>query len=121
MRAVLLITWNDLRQSFNDRSLLLLMFAAPLAIATIISVTFGSMADESSPVDHLPVAVVNLDRGSPVADFGERFEQALQVEDASPGDASASTGEAASAGEAAASAGREIGRASCRERVSFTV
>ena len=84
MRALVLITWNDLRQSFSDRSLLLLMFAAPLAVATIISVTFGSMADETSPVEHLPVALVNLDRGSPVADFGEQFEQALGVQEGPP-------------------------------------
>ena len=77
MRAFLLITWNDLRQSFSDRTLLILMFAAPLSIATIITVTFGGLADESSPIDYLPVAVVNGDRGSPLADFGEAFEAIL--------------------------------------------
>ncbi len=77
MRAFLLITWNDLRQSFTDRTLLILMFAAPLAIATIISLTFGGLANESNPIDHLPVALVNADRGSPIADFGEAFEAIL--------------------------------------------
>ncbi|MFW5689875.1 MAG: ABC transporter permease [Spirochaetota bacterium] len=80
MRQALLIAWNDMRQSFSDASLLVLMFAAPIAIATIISVTFASAGDESSPVDELPVAVVNLDRGSPLADFGEQFVGAMDDE-----------------------------------------
>jgi ABC-type transport system involved in multi-copper enzyme maturation permease subunit len=82
MRALFLISWNDLRQTFSDRTLILLMFAAPLAIATIISVTFGGLADESSPIDALPVAIVNLDRGSPIADFGDQFVRILQEPDA---------------------------------------
>lgn len=73
MRKVLLITWNDLRQTLSDRALLLLMFVAPLAVATIISVSFGSLADESSPIESIPLAVTNMDRGSPVADFGDQF------------------------------------------------
>lgn len=77
MRALLLITWNDLRQTLTDRSLLVIMFVAPLAIATIISVTFGAAGDESSPIDTLPIAVVNADRGSPLADFGDQFVAAV--------------------------------------------
>ena len=77
MRTVLLITGKDLRVSLGDRSLLLLMFAAPLAIATIISVTFGGMAREAAPIESLPVAVINLDRGSPLADFGDAFAGAV--------------------------------------------
>lgn len=98
MRLLALITWNDLRQSFSDRTLLLLMFAAPLAIATIISVTFGELADESSPVDDLPLAVVNADRGSPVTDFGERFELAVGAADGPPPAGGADDGEEAAEG-----------------------
>jgi ABC-2 type transport system permease protein len=84
MRPLALITWNDLRLAFSDSSLLLIMFAAPLAIATIISVTFGAVASESSPVEHLPVAVVNADRGSPIVDFGDRFLEALGAAEGIP-------------------------------------
>jgi ABC-2 type transport system permease protein len=78
LRKVLLITWNDLRQTLSDKSLLLLMFVAPLAVATIISVSFGSMANENSPIDTIPIAVVNADRASPIADFGGNFVSILQ-------------------------------------------
>jgi len=85
MRLLLLISLNDLRQSFSDKTLLMLMFAAPLAIATIISVTFGSMADETSPIEDLPVAVINADRGSPIADFGDQFVEVLESSSLFPG------------------------------------
>jgi ABC-2 type transport system permease protein len=77
IRRILLITHNDLRQTLSDRALLLLMFLAPLAVATIISVTFGSLADESAPIENIPIAIANLDRGSPVADFGEQYGAVL--------------------------------------------
>lgn len=79
MWKVLLITVNDLRQTLSDRALLLLMFVAPLAVATIISVSFGSMADEASPITDIPVAIANLDRGSPVADFDEQYVSILRA------------------------------------------
>ena len=78
MRKLIFITWNDLRQTLGDRSLLLLMFAAPLAVATIISVSFGSAAREVSPIESIPLAIVNHDLGSPLADFGEAFVSVLQ-------------------------------------------
>jgi ABC-2 type transport system permease protein len=80
MRALLLITWNDLRQRFSQPSVLLLMFLAPLAVATIITVTFGSMADGSSPIEEIPVAIVNNDHGSLMVDFGEEFAAAFTTE-----------------------------------------
>jgi ABC-type Na+ efflux pump permease subunit len=85
VRKVLLITWNDLRQTLSDRGLLLLMFVAPLAVATIISVSFGSMANEASPIDSISIAVANLDRGSPFANFGEQFVAVLDAQSASDG------------------------------------
>lgn len=58
------ITRKDLYTTFTDSSLLMLMFAAPLAIATIIGVTFGSAGQSGgAPVTDVPVAVVNLDVG----------------------------------------------------------
>lgn len=58
------ITRKDLYLTFTDTSLLLLMFAAPLAIATIIGVTFGGVGQGGqAPVTDIPVAIVNLDAG----------------------------------------------------------
>lgn len=58
------ITRKDLYLTFTDSSLLMLMFAAPLAIATIIGVTFGNVGRSNQPpVTDIPVAIVNLDTG----------------------------------------------------------
>lgn len=89
MRSTFLISMNDLRQFWKDPGLLLLMFAAPLGIATIISLTFGGLADESSPIETLPIALVNEDRGSPLVDFGEQFEQVVNVQREAPADSTA--------------------------------
>lgn len=77
MRKIVLITLNDLRRTFTDRTLVLLMFAAPLALATIISVTFGDLASDGSPVSNVPVAVVNHDEGSAQASFGRLLMEVL--------------------------------------------
>lgn len=67
MRKAWEITRKDLRVTFGDRNLLLIMFIAPLALAGIIAVTFGSVMGNRSPVDHIAVAVVNLDAGTTLA------------------------------------------------------
>jgi ABC-type Na+ efflux pump permease subunit len=64
MNKIWTITLKDLRGTFQDRSLLLLMFAAPMAIATIIAVTFGNIGADTPPVQEIPVAIVNLDEGN---------------------------------------------------------
>ena len=64
MRKAWEITRKDLRVTFGDSNLLLMMFAAPLALAGIIAVTFGGVMGNSSPVNHIKVAVVNLDEGA---------------------------------------------------------
>lgn len=64
MRKAWEITRKDLRVTFGDTNVLLMMFAAPLALAGIIAVTFGGVMGNSSPVDHIKVAVVNLDEGA---------------------------------------------------------
>lgn len=58
------ITLKDLRITFGNRNLMLIMFAAPLLLATIIGVTFGGVSGNSAPIEHIPVAVVNLDQGA---------------------------------------------------------
>ncbi len=58
------ITLKDLRITFGNRNLILIMFAAPLLLASIIGVTFGGVSGRSAPIEHIPVAVVNLDAGA---------------------------------------------------------
>ena len=61
MSAVLAIALKDLRQRLRDRSAIVLGFIAPVAVAALISVAFGSAGSF-----HANVAVVDLD-GGPVA------------------------------------------------------
>ena len=60
-RKILTIAWKDVRATFTDRNLMLIMLAAPLAISTIIGLTFGGVSQGAAPVTDIPVAVVNLD------------------------------------------------------------
>jgi ABC-2 type transport system permease protein len=64
MRAVLAIALKDLRQRLRDRSVLVIGFIAPVAVAALISVAFGSAASF-----HANVAVVDLDGGPVAAGF----------------------------------------------------
>ncbi|MEP7369699.1 MAG: hypothetical protein ABI662_08595 [Dermatophilaceae bacterium] len=61
LRAVVAIARKDLRQRLRDRSAIVLGFIAPVAVAALISVAFGSAGSF-----HTTVAVVDLD-GGPVA------------------------------------------------------
>jgi ABC-2 type transport system permease protein len=64
MSAVLAIALKDLRQRLRDRSVLVIGFIAPVAVAALISVAFGSAASF-----HADVAVVDLDGGPVAAGF----------------------------------------------------
>lgn len=64
MSPVLAIALKDLRQRLRDRSALVLGFIAPVAVAALISVAFGSAASF-----HADVAVVDLDGGPVAAGF----------------------------------------------------
>ncbi|HVM70435.1 MAG TPA: ABC transporter permease [Anaerolineales bacterium] len=66
MDKLWVVAFKDIRTRFTDRRLLMIMFAAPLAIATIIGLAFGGLGRSSSPISHIPVAVINEDQ--PVAD-----------------------------------------------------
>ncbi|MAU08763.1 MAG: hypothetical protein CL607_02985 [Anaerolineaceae bacterium] len=58
------IVQKDLYTTFTDRNLVLIMFAVPLAIATIVGVVFGGLGDgDNLTLDRIPVAIVNLDEG----------------------------------------------------------
>ena len=64
MSVVLAIPLKDLRQRLRDRSALVLGFIAPVAVAALISVAFGSAGSF-----HANVAVVDLDEGPVAAGF----------------------------------------------------
>ena len=64
MRKILAIAWKELYTFFRDRNLILLMFATPLALSTIIGLAFGGLGDSELPdFADITVAVVNLDEG----------------------------------------------------------
>lgn len=67
MRKILAFASKELYTAFRDRNLILLMFATPLVLSTIIGLAFGGIGgnDDSELPDfaHIPVAVVNLDEG----------------------------------------------------------
>lgn len=65
MRQAWEITRKDLQVAFGDRNLLLIMFAAPLVLVSIIGLTFGGITS-GTPIKNIPVAIVNLDTGTAI-------------------------------------------------------
>jgi len=62
MKKLWAIAYKDIRSRFTDRTLLIIMIAAPLAISTIIGLAFGGLGRTASPIENIPVAVINGDR-----------------------------------------------------------
>jgi ABC-2 type transport system permease protein len=69
------IAWKDIATTYRDRNTVAVMLAAPLAVATIIALAFGGLGGGSSPIQNIPVAVVNLDAGSGDTNFGDIYVQ----------------------------------------------
>ena len=64
MRKILVITAKEIYTVFRDRNLVLLMFATPLVLSTIIGLAFGGLGESDVPdFADIPVAVVNHDEG----------------------------------------------------------
>ena len=63
MRKIWTIAWKDVSTTFRDRNLVLVMLAAPLAVATVIALAFGGISGGDIPIKDIPVAIVNLDKG----------------------------------------------------------
>lgn len=80
MSKIIAIILKELRRTFTDRTLLILMFALPLVIATIIAVTFGGITGSDSPIQDIPVAIVNQDAGSPNNNSGATLVSVLTGE-----------------------------------------
>jgi ABC-2 type transport system permease protein len=64
MKKLWAIAYKDIRTRFTDRTLLVIMIAAPLAISTIIGLAFGGLGRTESPIQDIPVAVINNDQSS---------------------------------------------------------
>ncbi len=60
------IAYKELYVTFTDRNLILIMILTPLALASIIGAAFSGFINTSNdvPVKDIPVAIVNLDKGS---------------------------------------------------------
>ena len=71
MRKILAIAGKELYIFFRDRNLLLLSFATPLVLSTIIGLAFGGVGGGSDSPDfaEIAVAVVNLDEGADVQEL----------------------------------------------------
>jgi ABC-2 type transport system permease protein len=65
-RKALIIARKDIRILYSDRNLMLILFAAPLALTLIIGAAFSGFGNSGSdtPISHIPVAVVNMDTGA---------------------------------------------------------
>lgn len=65
MPKILAIAAKELHLFFRDRNLILLSFATPLVLSTIIGLAFGGVGGASDSPDfaEIPLAVVNLDEG----------------------------------------------------------
>jgi ABC-2 type transport system permease protein len=64
MDKLWVIAYKDIRTRFTDRTLLMIMIAAPLVISTIIGLAFGGLGRSASPITNIPVAVVNFDQST---------------------------------------------------------
>jgi ABC-type transport system involved in multi-copper enzyme maturation permease subunit len=64
MRKIRTIAWKELYTQFTDRTLILIMLVTPLAISTIVGLVFGGTDEGDVPIQDIPVAVVNHDRGN---------------------------------------------------------
>jgi len=63
MRKLWAIAWKELYTTFRDRNLILIMFATPLLLSTIIGLAFSGLGGDSPTIGTISVAVVNLDEG----------------------------------------------------------
>jgi ABC-2 type transport system permease protein len=80
MNKLWVIAFKDIRTRFTDRTLLLIMLVAPLIISTIIGLAFGGLGRTSSPISHIPVAVINNDQpGADGISFGAMLSGLLTV------------------------------------------
>lgn len=77
---MLLIAIKDVRILLKDRASLLILIVAPLVVTFIAGAAFSGLTGggSSSPIQHIPVIVVNHDQGVPLSpNFGNLFSDTL--------------------------------------------
>lgn len=86
LRKILAMSWKEVYTTYTDRNLLLIMIATPLALATIIGFAFSGFLGNGGndiPIRDIPLAIVNLDEGSPT--FGGQNNGQIFVDLLVPG------------------------------------
>jgi ABC-2 type transport system permease protein len=76
LRKIWTIAYRELYSTFTQPSLIAIMFASPLILATIISLAFGG-GGGSPTLENIPVAIVNLDQGANNLNNGQIFVNAF--------------------------------------------
>src|SRR5690554_1672700 len=67
------IAIKDTLTRFRDWKALAGMLAAPLIISALIGLAFGDISAGETPIENIPVALVNLDNG----ELGQAYEDVL--------------------------------------------
>jgi ABC-type transport system involved in multi-copper enzyme maturation permease subunit len=81
MKKIWAIVWKELYTTFTDRTLILIMVASPLMLSTIVALAFGGLGSGDSPIEDIPVAIVNLDQPGPAGiAYGDTFVSVLVPE-----------------------------------------
>jgi ABC-type multidrug transport system permease subunit len=75
LRKIWVLVYRHLYITYTNRSLLLIMLATPLTLATIIAFAFGDLGSGDINISAVPVAVVNQDTGT----FGDIYVQVFQA------------------------------------------
>lgn len=65
MNKIFAIAWKEVYTTFRSRNLLLIMFATPIVLSTIMGLVFGGLggSDDGQAFTNMPIAVVNMDEG----------------------------------------------------------
>lgn len=64
MKKIWVIARRDVYSTIKDRNLLIIMFITPIILSTIIAAAFSGVTGGGSPIENIPVAIVNQDRGT---------------------------------------------------------
>ena len=117
MNKLWAIAFKEIRTRFTDRTLLLIMIAAPLAISTIIGLAFGGLGRTTSPIRDIPVAVINNDQPSVDATSFGALLAGLLTEGQLPAGTSSSLAECPQASESS-SDGSAVGGVTLAELIN---
>jgi ABC-2 type transport system permease protein len=69
-RKFLLIALKDVQLTVRDRAALLINIGAPLTLTMILGLAFGGLGSGRSPIQDIPVVIVNHDQGTAFGNFG---------------------------------------------------